>query len=352
MKVWVNVDRQKAILAGKNVEGWQLVEVDMGKLSQEEREYVAGCENTWYVGCGSTSEYRIWAQRICGGVAEATEEEVIGAIRAQIVRVREEKRAAAERAKKEADAREDEILGILSADVGGLLRTKTRYLEGQKRQECYKATGEYGMREYYVYRPYTVPRLDGKYAEAEKIEKEKNEAIIKETDAKIEAWKAAEQSKQAEADRVAAAKKAQIEKWVAGKGTENQKKRYEIGLLPESEVTDAIRDEAYRALDGFARYEKIQASDVCTCEEHCNNEGELTECDVEYNVSKASAATAEEYEALEKIATAAKKVHPVAAITMMDHTGTSEDCENEVVRKSAKVEITVGVFGFSREYAI
>lgn len=347
MKIWVNVDRQKAILAGKNTEGWQLVEVDMGKLSQEEREYVANRKENWY----GNSTTKVVAQVIGGGVAEATEEEVIGAIRVQIGIAREEKRVAAEKAKKEADAREDEILGILSADAGGLLRTRTGYLDGQKRQECYKATGEYGMQEYYVHRPYTDPRLDGKYADAEKIAKEKNEGIIKDTKTKIEAWQAGVQAEKAEAERVVAEKKAQIEKWVAEKGTENQRKRYEINLLPEAEVVDAIRDEAYRALDGFARYEKMSAADVCTCEEHYNNEGELTECDVDYNVSKASGATTEEYEALEKIADAAKKAHPGAVVTMMDHVGTSEDCENEVIRKSVKVEIEVGAFKLSREYA-
>lgn len=115
---------------------------------------------------------------------------------------------------------------------------------------------------------------------------------------------------------------------------------------------DAIREETYRALDGFPRYGKIQAADVCTCEEHSNEEGEQTECDVDYEVSKASGATAEEYETLEKIASVAKNTHPGAVITMMDHVGTSEDCENEIVRKSVKVEIEVGTFRFSREYAI
>lgn len=348
MKVWVKVDRSKAILAGKNIEGWQLVEVDMGKLALEEREYMAKCSSNWQ----GNSNNKVYAQEVGGSVAAATEEAVIRAIREQIEIAREEKRKAAEKAKKEAEEREKEILGLLSADAGKWLRAKTRYLEGQARQECYKATGEYGFAEYYVCREHSDPRLDGKYAEAEKIAKAKNEVVIRDTETKIEAYKTAEQARQAEAERVAAAKKAQIEKWVAEKGTENQRKRYEIGLLPEAEVTDAIRDEAYRALDEFARYEKMSVADVCTCEEHYNDEGDLTECDVDYEVSKASGATAEEYEAMEKIANAAQKAHPGAVITMMDHVGTGEDCESEVVRKSAKAEIEVGAFRFSREYAI
>ena len=346
MKVWVNVDRKKAILSGKNVEGWKLVEVDMWKLSQEEREYVAGCPK-WH----GTAD-RVCAQQIGGSVAEATEDEVIRAIRGQIDIKREEKRVAAEKAKKEGNAREEEILGLLTGDAGKMLRTKTRYLEGQVRQECYRATGEYGIQEYYVHREYSDPRLNGKYVEAEKIAREKNEATKKETEAKIEAWKAGVQAEKAEAERVSAAKKVQIEKWVAENGTENQKKRYEINLLPEAEVIDAIRDEAYRMLDGFARYEKMSAADVCTCEDHYNDEGSLTECDVDYETWKADGATAEEYEALEKIAGTVKKAHPDAIATMMDHVGTSEACENEVIRKSAKVEIEAGTFKFSREYAI
>ena len=346
MKVWINVNRQKAILAGKNKEGWELVEVDMGKLSQEEREYVAGCLEDWHRIEGKV----IHAQQIGGSTGEPTEGEVIRCIQGQIEAQKAKNLMKIEAGKKEAEEKEIKIVALLDADAATLITENWKFAE--KRSLAYKITGSERVSVYDVLRAYEDTRLDGKYAEAEVIAAQKTREAQEELDRKIAAYEAMQAEELVGKQRKENEKKEQIKKWVAEKGTENQRKRHEIKLLPESEVIDAIRDEAYRALDGFARYEKMQASDVCTCEEHYNNEGELTECEVDYNVSKASEATAEEYEGLEKIATAAKKAHPDAIVTMMDHVGTSEACENEVIRKSAKVEITVGAFGFSREYAI
>lgn len=343
MKVWVNVNRKKAILAGKNEEGWKLVEVDMGKLSQEEREYVAQCPDDYYRWGGEN----VHAQRIDGTVGETTEEAVIQRIREQIIIVREEKKQKAEQEKKEAEKKEKEILTILNdMPTDALIAKKEVYFQDYaKRIECKNATGSEYFPEYYVKKGYTDPRLEAKYAEAEKIAVEKNKAVKAEIERKISEMKEKQAAARAEKEKKEEAKKEQIKKWVMEKGTENQKKRYEIELLPESEVIDAIRDEAYSALNDFQRYEKMKASDVCTCED----EGY---CDVDYEVEEATEATVEEFEALEKIVTAAKKAHPGAVVTLMDHIGTSEDCENKVVRKSAKVEVAVGAFKFSREYAI
>lgn len=49
--------------------------------------------------------------------------------------------------------------------------------------------------------------------------------------------------KEAEARDVEQDRKAQVLKWVKEKGTDSQQRRYVIGLLPESEVMDAIMDE-------------------------------------------------------------------------------------------------------------
>lgn len=347
MKVWVMVDRKKAILAGKNEEGWKLIEVDMGKLSQEEREYVASCRDGYW----EKNEYGkylyeiqgVHAPAMEGRVAEATEDEVILAIREQIVVAGEEKRRAEEKAKLEADARSAEIRQILEMDTEKLLKKQWEYPpEGIDQKELRGAMQRGEIALFRLTQKIQDARMEKKYAEAEKLAEQKNKEIISDVVEKIEAWKVQELAKKAEAERQEAAKKAQIEKWVAEKATENQQKRYEIGLLSEAEIADAIRDEAYRVLDAFPRFEKIQDSEVCTC----------TECDVDYEMRKAVEATAEEYEALEKIADVVKKAHPDTVVTMMDHVGTSEDCGNEVVRKSVKVEIVVGAFRFSREYAI
>lgn len=336
MKVWVNVNRKKAILAGKNEEGWKLVEVDMGKLSQEEREYVAQCPDDYYRWGGEN----VHAQRIDGTVGETTEEAVIQRIREQIIIVREEKKQKAEQEKKEAEEREKAVVVRLNALPESLLIS-------EKREMKYDIIG---WKIYTVYRvkdDVKDARLAGKYAEVQKIAETKNAEEQARIQAEVEASKQEIAAKEKAKQEKEAAKEEQIRGWVAEKGTENQKKRYEIALLPESEVVDAIRDETYAALNDFPRYEKMKASDVCTCEDRYEGY-----CDVDYEVEEATEATAEEFEALEKIVTAAKKAHPGAVVTLMDHIGTSEDCENKVVRKSAKVEVAVGAFKFSREYAI
>lgn len=331
MKVWVNVDRKKAILAGRNEEGWKLVEVDMGKLSQEEREYVAGRDYNRH----NSSDY---AQEVGGSIAVATEEATIQCIREQSVFLKE----SVEKKKKEIT---EKINVILS-------KTVEEYLY------CGYITYNNKSFSGWNYSKYAL-EVDGKKSTdqrviglIEKIEKEvdaRNEVIYQDLlkeeaeDKAKEELKAVEKARQDE----------QIRAWVAERGTENQKKRYEINLLPRSEVIDAIRDEAYTALNDYKRYEKMGASDICTCEEKYDYEtGHPTSFEVNFEVRGATEATAEEYAAMEKIAETIKKARPAAVITLMDHVETGDNCENSVTWKSVKVEIEVGTFCFSREYAI
>ena len=356
MKVWINVDRRMAILAGKNEVGWKAVEIDMAKLSAEERSYLTGCrtanfmkdENSRYIIAG---DYHNCPAIEGATVGEAAEETVLGAIREKIAALAEEKKKEEEAKKKQAEKLEEKIAELLKSDPASLL--SEWYKDWENRYECTKGTGKDWVTLYTVKRDYADPRLEAIYKAAEAIAEQKNIEIIAETKQKIEEYKQKEASEAIAEQKKAEARKAQIDTWVQEKGTENQKKRHEINLLSEAEVIDSIRDEAYRALDCFPRYEKMTASDVCTCEDHYDQEtGHPDSCDVEFSVRPASEATAEEYEAMAKIEAVAKQAHPGACVTLLDHVGSSEDCENEVVRKSAKVEIAVGAFNFSREYAI
>ena len=335
MKVWVNVDRQKAILAGRNEEGWKMVEVDMGKLSQEERGYVASRANSRHY----NTDY---AQEIGGCVAEATEEATIKCIQEQVVC----ERASAEKKRKEVAEKINALLskGIEGNLCQGYVSIRNKAFTGwQYSNYAFEVDG----------RRITDPRIIELIEKVEKERDVRNEAIYQDLLRKEAEDEAKNEAVKAEKARKEAQKKEQIRKWVSEKGTENQQKRYEIDLLPASEVTDAIRDEAYMALDDCKRYEKMRASDVCTCEDKYDDRtGDPTLCDVDFDVRGATEATAEEYAAMEKIAEKIKKVQPSAVITMTDHVGAGSDCENEVVCKSVKVEIKVGAFNFSREYAI
>lgn len=325
MKVWVMVDMKKAILAGKNEEGWKLVEVGMEKLSQGEREYVASRENNEH-------DSRC-AQEIGGSVAEATEEAVVQCIREQVVVLRD----TLEKKRRETEEKINSIL--LKKAVDYLYEDYTTYKNKNLKGWSYP--------EYFF-------EIDGRKSSdhrviqlLENVKKEceaRNEEIYQDLVKKEAEKKAKEEVEKAEKLRKEKAKEEQIKKWVEENGTWNQKKRYENYLLPESEVVDAIRDEAYNSLNDFHRYEETKASDVCTCEEGCAIDY--------YEVKKATEVSAEEFEAFEKIAKAAKKAHPEAIVTIMDHISTSTDCGNTVVVKSVRVEVEIGVIKFSREYVM
>lgn len=148
----------------------------------------------------------------------------------------------------------------------------------------------------------------------------------------------AAEKKQEETDRLK--KKEQIVAWVAEKGTESQKARLAENLLPEKEIIDAIRDEAYRPLDNYERYEKIITSDVCDCEyDYCN---------VEFDANNKHEATENEFDLMQEF----KKLMPGSTVTIREHKGESECCEKTVTRTGIMVKVTVRTFNFSREYAI
>lgn len=145
------------------------------------------------------------------------------------------------------------------------------------------------------------------------------------------------------------AKKQQISDYVAAKGTDNQKKRLSVGLLPDDEITDLIRSEAFAPLADFDRYEKLTASDIdCSC-------GEYDDKKVIFDVYDATSATAEQFDLMEKI----KTLMPEAKTTLRVHTAYCERCDGDddadenglVDRFSVIVGITVGNFYFTREYA-
>lgn len=133
----------------------------------------------------------------------------------------------------------------------------------------------------------------------------------------------------------------QVNEWVATQGTPNQRARHAAGLLARDEVLDAIEEEAFKPLQGRSMpYEKMQAKDVCTCEDY-------SPCHVGFSSCSADSATAEEWEKMEGI----KALLPSAEVQLRTHTGESKHCDETVTRNGLRVTVTVGAFEFSREYA-
>ena len=176
------------------------------------------------------------------------------------------------------------------------------------------------------------------FARKELLEKERAERkeLLEKERAERMARYAAERKQKEEDDLK---KKEQITAWVAKKGTESQKARLAKDLLPKKEIVDAIRDEAYRPLDKYKRYEKITTSDVCDCE--------YDYCDVVFDVKDKHEATEDEFDLMQEF----KKLIPDATVTIREHEGEAEVCENSVTRIGIMVKVPVGAFNFSREYA-
>lgn len=154
--------------------------------------------------------------------------------------------------------------------------------------------------------------------------------------------------RKAEAEKLAAEKKtqfdderkAQIDEWVKLHGSESQQKRHAYGLLPIKEVEDALRERAFTPLSHLDRYEKILARDVCCCE--------YATCTVNFDVDDATEATADEFAMFEQI----RHLMSCDTVQLRTHTAYANDCDVNMERKSIRVEIEVGTFTFSREYAV
>lgn len=133
---------------------------------------------------------------------------------------------------------------------------------------------------------------------------------------------------------------AQIAAWVAANGTGSQAKRLAVGLLPDDEIINLIREAAYKPLENRPRFEKLSPKAVCVC-------GYET-CKVDFEVDDAETATEQEFIEMEEI----QKLLPAAKVLLRVHQGRGSECEGIKERKSIKVALTVGAFVFTREYAV
>lgn len=137
------------------------------------------------------------------------------------------------------------------------------------------------------------------------------------------------------------AKVAQIEKWVSKNGTQNQKDRLKNDMLPFSEIVEAIETEALSPLSNglfLTEYEPMEPRDICTCE--------YGYCDTDFIVERLMKLTAHQYDKK----TAIEKALPGSVVTIRQHIGTSEGCEQKLVRIGYKVELKVGEIEIVKEY--
>jgi hypothetical protein len=183
--------------------------------------------------------------------------------------------------------------------------------------------------------PADDPRVMKKRAEIMEIVDAKNNEHQAKLDEKRQAIAAA-------ADRY----DAQLNDWVRDYGTDNQKARHALGLLPEKEILDALRNKAFEALDSCARFERLKDDDVCICE---YDDGEPH---VEYESMQSEEATDYQFDKMSEIMALIPKTTDVYTAQMIDHIGECSRCGNKVVSKSVRIEVVIGELTFSREYAV
>ena len=115
-------------------------------------------------------------------------------------------------------------------------------------------------------------------------------------------------------------------------------------MLPEDEVIDAIRADAWSAalLDTLPRYQRIQWDDL----DHGEDCYESLVSDLECDTTPAESLSEGEFSAYVRLRDEAP---PNAEVTTLVHSCVCQ-CGAELQRKSFQVALTVGAFRFTREY--
>jgi hypothetical protein len=129
----------------------------------------------------------------------------------------------------------------------------------------------------------------------------------------------------------------QIALWVKNHGAPSQQERLAVGLLPEDEVVNAMRDTAFAPV-GLPLYTLLTTRDLeCDCDR------------AEYDSEDAASATKAEYEALKLVKS---RLPATAEVTLRTHTAACESCETKTTRTGIMAVIKVGEFEFRREFGV
>jgi len=354
MKATITIDKKDALLAGLNNEGKYDVEFDPADLTKEEREELAGCfnvtrdvvpKNVYPRGYTFKSEWKPALDTIHKPVAPTVDE--MRKVLNDRIRVRKElEKIEVELARKvwgqnvsravewaesppEKRIEHHQYMGSFTNSV------RFPVLEGTNGKETMKAIAEEN--------PVVKDAIDDAESLAFWLNLERSVSELRNINER--AKKEAEEKAEKEASMIR--RKAQIDTWVAEHGDENMKERHAAGLLLETEVVDAIRNQAYAALDKFPRYARLKASDVCNGYE--DYDGKTIYHDVDFSVMRNDIyLDAQEFDRMKEIRAAAPE-H--AVIFPRKHYGRCDECDETVIRTGFLVTIKVGELSFSREYA-
>lgn len=341
MKAQYEISQKAAILAGNDFFGTVTVNIDPSTLTPEQREELAACptrDGIISLGGLVDGAYNP-GEPPFPNFGAPDELAPVAYLQARMAIRKARKEHALQRAAEKAK-RIDKMIATILEDPQTLIETPYSSNEIEYVGESSARWTECHLKKHFAgdcliddprlaeILPAITAEIERRNAESEKAAVERAKRLESERLAKI-----------AEQESRATRKTAQVVAWVEANGTESQKKRLLVGLLPEPEIVDLIRAEAFAPLDSEERYQKLRNVDFCECD---------YPDDVNYDVEDATMATSEQFERMEHL----KALLPEATITLRLHTGQCESCEKETSRMSARVQMKVGEFEFSREYAV
>lgn len=328
MRIKVYLKKDDAVRLGLEPYGELDVELDLAKLTQEQRDYLAptqaaspGLELDHKYTVEGSIHWKLFPPTP-EGVTQLLEfaVEKNRVYRAYQEKVNAERKAQEEAEKKREEERREKLVAhLLTLNDDDFLEQAARvYIEVPG--EGVTIQGHLVLND-----PRLQPQMERRNATLAEIKRQGDEEKAR---------------RNAEASAKAERKRQQIVDWVAAHGTESQQKRQAAGLLDEQEVVDAIRDAAYQPLAEFPLYERLTASNV----EH--SETCYYHDDIEFSAED-SYATEPVFAQLEQM----RALLPAATITPRVHEAHCPACDLTTRRYSLLVKLAVGDFEFTRDYA-
>lgn len=329
-KFIVTIDQKLAIAAGNNQTGSYLIDVDVSSLPQPVLDVLAGNTQSY----NSTLQDKHGDYRIILSLPAATPEAVI--------------EWAQHEAAKNAAAAEQQRIDI-EAIIGRFSAMSVEEIAADWSDGYNRPVAKYPERDSAMQDAIANPRIADKIIAARQMYKSAQEEKSRvQAEREAAAKQARELAEQARAEkRVERDKRraSQISAWVSEHGTPNQQARHNRNMLPESEVLDAMRNEAFSALGEIPRYQRITDDEMRA---ECGDE---YDSGCEYSANTITELTAEQFDLLTKIESSI----PRAVVEFREHVGylvgRDEADDPDVRRISAHVTVNVGEFEFTREFA-
>lgn len=143
-------------------------------------------------------------------------------------------------------------------------------------------------------------------------------------------------------EEVKTANRGMLREWIIRNGTDNQRERLFVDLLPWKEAFETVEEHFFQSLKNVPRYRRFEPSEV-PCE--CTTE---FKCEPKFQSVDAAELTADEWDQFAKIKGAA----PAATFQFREHRAKCVTATQPKIRRGVIVKFTLGQLTFKREFAL